>query len=51
LASSITETGGRIPGSKRVHPQKLGNGEIAIAEAVMNDLNIWSEKLGLAKLT
>ena len=51
LATSITETGGRIPGSKRAHPNTLGNGEIAIAEAVMNDLNAWSEKLGLAKLS
>lgn len=51
LARSITETGGRIPGSKRAHPQKLGDGEISIAEAVMNDLNNWSEKLGIAKLS
>ena len=51
LASSITETGGRVPGSKRAHPNKLGDGEIAIAEAVMNDLNGWSEKLGLARLS
>jgi (2R)-3-sulfolactate dehydrogenase (NADP+) len=51
LAASITETGGRIPGSKRAHPKTLGDGEIAIAEAVMNDLNAWSEKLGLAKLS
>lgn len=51
LARSITETGGRIPGGKRAHPQKLGDGEISIAEAVMNDLNHWSEKLGIAKLS
>lgn len=49
LASSITETGGRVPGSKRVHPNKLGSGEINIAEPVIADLNTWSEKLGLAK--
>jgi len=51
LASSITETGGRVPGSKRAHPNKLGEGEITIAEAVMNDLNGWSEKLGLARIS
>ena len=51
LASSITETGGRVPGSKRAHPNKLGDGEITIAEAVMNDLNGWSEKLGLARIS
>ena len=48
LASSINQTGGRVPGSKRVHPTKLGNGEITIAEPVIKDLNTWSEKLGLA---
>lgn len=48
LASSITNTGGRVPGSKRVHPTKLGNGEINIAEPVIKDLNTWSEKLGMA---
>jgi (2R)-3-sulfolactate dehydrogenase (NADP+) len=51
LASSITDTGGRIPGSKRVHPSRLGSGEITIADAVMEDLNSWSEKLGLARLS
>jgi LDH2 family malate/lactate/ureidoglycolate dehydrogenase len=51
LASSITETGGRIPGSKRRHPNDLGNSEIVIAEAVLLDLNNWSEKLGLAQLS
>ena len=51
LATSITETGGRVPGSKRAHPDKLGNGEIVIAEAVLKDLNTWSEKLGLEKLS
>jgi len=50
LASSITETGGRIPGSKRVHPNNLGTGEITIAEPVLNDLNAWSAKLGLANI-
>jgi len=47
IAASITATGGRIPGSKRVHPNSLGDGAINIAEPVMNDLNAWSAKLGL----
>lgn len=48
LASSISETGGRIPGSKRAHPNKLGSGEVVIADGVLKDLNTWCEKLGLA---
>ena len=49
LATSIIETGGRLPGAKRSHPNKLGEGEINIAEAVINDLNNWSSKLGIEK--
>jgi (2R)-3-sulfolactate dehydrogenase (NADP+) len=48
LAASISETGGRVPGAKRIHPHKLGNVEIVIAEPVLKDLNTWCEKLGLA---
>jgi len=48
LAASISETGGRLPGAKRIHPHKLGNVEIVIAEPVLKDLNTWCEKLGLA---
>lgn len=51
LASSITETGGRVPGSKRTHPNQLGTGEINIAEPVLKDLDTWSQKLGLAKFS
>ena len=51
LASSITETGGRIPGSKRVHPDKLGTGEITIGDPVIADLNAWSSKLGLSNIS
>jgi (2R)-3-sulfolactate dehydrogenase (NADP+) len=47
IAASINATGGRIPGSKRVHPNSLGDGAINIAEPVLNDLNAWSAKLGL----
>lgn len=51
LASSITQTGGRVPGSKRLHPNNLGSGEIIIAEPVLKDLDTWSEKLGLANFS
>ncbi len=51
LASSITQTGGRVPGSKRLHPNNLGSGEINIAEPVLKDLDTWSEKLGLANFS
>jgi (2R)-3-sulfolactate dehydrogenase (NADP+) len=51
LAASITETGGRIPGSKRVHPNKLGTGEVTIADPVIADLNVWSSKLGLSNIS
>ncbi|MBU3645359.1 MAG: Ldh family oxidoreductase [Candidatus Nanopelagicaceae bacterium] len=51
LASSITQTGGRVPGSRRLHPNKLGSGEINIAEPVLKDLDAWSEKLGLANFS
>jgi (2R)-3-sulfolactate dehydrogenase (NADP+) len=47
LAASITETGGRVPGSKRVHPNHLGSGDITIADAVLKDLNTWSNQLGM----
>ena len=49
LAKSITDTGGRVPGSKRLHPNRLGNNDLSIADPVLKDLNTWSEKLGLAK--
>ena len=51
LASSITQTGGRVPGSKRLHPNNLGSGEINIAEPVLKDLDAWSKKLGLANFS
>ncbi len=51
LSSSITQTGGRVPGSKRLHPNNLGSGEINIAEPVLKDLDTWSEKLGLANFS
>ena len=49
LAASITETGGRLPGAKRSHPNKLGDGELNIADPVLNDLNSWSAKLGIER--
>lgn len=48
LAESIKETGGRVPGAKRLHPKEIESAEISVAEAVVKDLNEWSEKLGIA---
>ena len=47
LATQIKETGGRVPGAKRIHPNDAENHEINVAEAVIKDLNDWSTKLGL----
>jgi (2R)-3-sulfolactate dehydrogenase (NADP+) len=49
LAESIRNSGGRTPGSSRVHPEKISDQEITIAEPVKDELNIWSEKLGSTK--
>ncbi|MFZ9142590.1 MAG: Ldh family oxidoreductase, partial [Candidatus Nanopelagicaceae bacterium] len=51
LAASITASGGRLPGSKRVSPNNLGSGEITLADAVISDLNSWSQKLGLENIS
>ena len=51
LAASITASVGRVPGSKRVSPNNLGSGEITLADAVINDLNSWSQKLGLENIS
>jgi (2R)-3-sulfolactate dehydrogenase (NADP+) len=51
LAASITASGGRLPGSKRVNPNNLGSGEITLADAVISDLNSWSQKLGLENIS
>ena len=47
LAGNIKKTGGRVPGAKRAHPDDVEDHEIAVAEAVIKDLNDWSAKLGL----
>ena len=51
LAASITASGGRLPGSKRVSTNNLGSGEITLADAVISDLNSWSQKLGLENIS
>lgn len=48
LATSIKETGGRVPGAKRLHPKEMESAEITVADAVIKDLNEWSSKLGLS---
>lgn len=50
LAAQVRETGGRVPGAKRAHPNEVDNHEITIADAVLKDLNDWSEKLGVSTL-
>lgn len=51
LAASINASGARTPGSRRVNPNNLGNGEINLPDAVINDLNQWSQKLGLSNIS
>ena len=48
LAGNIKETGGRVPGAKRAHPDDIEDFEINVAEPVIQDLNDWSKKLGMA---
>jgi (2R)-3-sulfolactate dehydrogenase (NADP+) len=50
LTKQISETGGRVPGAKRVHPHEIDQNEFSIAEAVLVDINSWSTKLGLPEL-
>jgi hypothetical protein len=45
----IKESGGRVPGAKRAHPDDVEDHQIAVAEAVINDLNEWSSKLGVGR--
>lgn len=51
LAKSIADSGGRIPGSRRVSPDDLGSGEITLTDAVVSDLNSWSQRLGLENIS
>lgn len=50
LAAQVRETGGRVPGEKRAHPNEITGREINIAEAVLKDLSDWSLKLGIPTL-
>lgn len=47
LASSVKSTGGRTPGSSRIHPSKITDQKCTIAPAVSEELNEWAEKLGV----
>lgn len=51
LAAQVKDTGGRVPGEKRAHPSKIDDYEIAVVDAVLKDLNDWSNKLGVANLS
>lgn len=47
LSESVKETGGRTPGASRVHPSKISDEKCQIAPAVVEELNVWAEKLGI----
>ena len=51
LSAEIEQSGGRVPGAKRRHPRSISDVELTIAPAVLADLDTWSAKLGLAKLS
>ncbi|MFM7624243.1 MAG: Ldh family oxidoreductase [Actinomycetota bacterium] len=51
LAAQVKDTGGRVPGEKRAHPSKMDDYEITVVDAVLKDLNDWSNKLGIANLS
>ena len=51
MAKGITNTGGRVPGAKRVHPLTIDNREFTLAAPVISDLNNWCEKLGVPQLS
>lgn len=48
MSQQIIESGGRVPGAKRVHPKSIEALEINLSDAVAADLNDWSTKLGIA---
>jgi (2R)-3-sulfolactate dehydrogenase (NADP+) len=50
LAESIVETGGRVPGANRVHPELIDGKEISLVEATLQKLKLWSTKLGVEAL-
>ncbi len=47
LSESVNETGGRTPGASRIHPSKISDEKCQIAPAVVEELNVWAEKLGI----
>jgi len=48
FVQEVNAAGGRLPGSNRVNPEKLNNGdEITITDQVAEQLNTWSAKLGI----
>ena len=51
IAAQVRESGGRVPGEKRIHPGSVNRTEITIADAVIGELNDWSKKLGLPSFT
>ena len=51
MAEGITNTGGRVPGAKRVHPLTIDSHEFSLAAPVLSDLNNWCEKLGVPQLS
>jgi len=51
LAAQVKDSGGRVPGEKRAHPSKMNDYEITVVDAVLKDLNDWSNKLGVANLS
>ena len=50
MSKQIKESGGRVPGAKRIHPSKIDDSEFTLADAVAKDLYQWSEKLGVGAL-
>jgi len=51
MSSQIEASGGRVPGAMRHHPNSISEVELTIAPAVLSDLDVWSAKFGLAKLS
>ncbi len=47
LSESVKETGGRTPGASRIHPSKISDEKCQIAPAVVEELNVWAEKLDI----
>ena len=47
LTKSVKATGGRTPGASRMHPLKITDEACQIAPAVVDELNLWAEKLSV----